>query len=667
MKTNKKILGICNVLLLLFLAFFAWVLLDFLRMSRQERELMAFFSMVMLGLAILGGSLTLALKDYCQGVMQSASIDVAGIHNKKSLEKKLAQLEDKEDTLNVGVMMFDLNNLKVINDTYGHDEGDAFIRNFAALLTRILNENSFLARFGGDEFLIVQEHTTMEELETLHEKLEEGVQAYNQTAIHPISYAVGYEVSYKNHYYLIKDLMKIADARMYQDKIQKKSRAGQMAGGLCTTGGERMLQSISADALSRKLFTLFNNASEDCRYAFCMMDVREFHLINDYWGFAVGNEILKRILCCLQHLDGVVFAGRFHSDVFVCVADCTRESEKKFTERFQEFKQKITEQIASEYPIQYFCLTAGICFVQGKEEKTEKVISHANSARRKATETIDGLCVYTQRLEEAELQRAEVLHSFQQALDREEFVLYFQPKISGGNGKMTSAEVLVRWQREDGSFWTPDSFIPVLEETGEIDVLDFYVYEKTFAWMKEHKNDRICPVALSLNVSPSHFKNIESFTSRLLDLIRQYGIDTRYLIFEITENAYIHNIEAVNRMITILHGYGIRISMDDFGSGYSSLNSLKDIMFDEVKIDKKFLGDTLSENGRIVLQEIFHLLKRTNKTIVCEGVETKEAADFLIEEGCDELQGYYYYRPMPLEDFSDILFGRQKRQEKVAV
>ena len=173
MKTNKKILGICNVLLLLFLAFFAWVLLDFLRMSRQERELMAFFSMVMLGLAILGGSLTLALKDYCQGVMQSASIDVAGIHNKKSLEKKLAQLEDKEDTLNVGVMMFDLNNLKVINDTYGHDEGDAFIRNFAALLTRILNENSFLARFGGDEFLIVQEHTTMEELEALLMEREE--------------------------------------------------------------------------------------------------------------------------------------------------------------------------------------------------------------------------------------------------------------------------------------------------------------------------------------------------------------------------------------------------------------------------------------------------------------------------------------------------------------
>ena len=103
-------------------------------------------------------------------------------------------------------------------------------------------------------------------------------------------------------------------------------------------------------------------------------------------------------------------------------------------------------------------------------------------------------------------------------------------------------------------------------------------------------------------------------------------------------------------------------SMDDFGSGYSSLNTLKDITFDEVKIDKRFLGDSLTENGRIVLQEIFHLLKRTRKTIVCEGVETREVADFLIQEGCDELQGYYYYRPMKQENF-EMLMKEQNRKE----
>lgn len=105
--------------------------------------------------------------------------------------------------------------------------------------------------------------------------------------------------------------------------------------------------------------------------------------------------------------------------------------------------------------------------------------------------------------------------------------------------------------------------------------------------------------------------------------------------------------------------------MDDFGSGYSSLNTLKDITFDEVKIDKRFLGDSLNENGRIVLQEIFHLLKRTRKTIVCEGVGTRGVADFLIQEGCDELQGYYYYRPMDRESFETVMKEQDRKDRNI--
>ncbi len=166
-------------------------------------------------------------------------------------------------------------------------------------------------------------------------------------------------------------------------------------------------------------------------------------------------------------------------------------------------------------------------------------------------------------------------------------------------------------------------------------------------------------------MSPAHFRDVAGFTRQLLELIGKYQIDSRYLIFEITESAYIHNIDAVNRMIATLHGEQIRISMDDFGSGYSSLNTLKDITFDEVKIDKRFLGDILTENGRIVLQEIFHLLKRTRKTIVCEGVETRGVADFLIQEGCDELQGYYYYRPMDQESFETVMKEQDRKDRNI--
>ena len=146
------------------------------------------------------------------------------------------------------------------------------------------------------------------------------------------------------------------------------------------------------------------------------------------------------------------------------------------------------------------------------------------------------------------------------------------------------------------------------------------------------------------------------FIQKVWELINTYHISPSLLTFEITESAYINNREAVNQVIRSFKQHQIQISMDDFGSGYSSLNILKDLLFDEVKIDRKFLGDSLTESAQIVLQEIFHMLKRMNKLIVCEGVETKEMVDFLVKEGCDELQGYYYYKPMSQEAFEKLLF-----------
>ena len=160
---------------------------------------------------------------------------------------------------------------------------------------------------------------------------------------------------------------------------------------------------------------------------------------------------------------------------------------------------------------------------------------------------------------------------------------------------------------------------------------------------------------ISLNVSPQHFEEPEIFVKKIRELILTYQVDTFRLTFEITESTYVNNTEAVNRVIRGLKKHNIQISMDDFGSGYSSLNALKDLLFNEVKIDRKFLGDSLTENAKIVLQEVFHMLKRMGKSIVCEGVETEDIAEFLKEEGCDEIQGFLYYRPMCEEDFEKLL------------
>ena len=646
MERNKTIMKLCYLQTALFIVFLTALVVHFrYGMNRKVFTLLIILS-------LLGCAVSLTLGDYLRNMIRNSGFDVAGVHDKKSLEKKLLQLQNADDTLDVGIMMFDLNNLKKINDTYGHEQGDVFIQTFASYLTRILTEDSFLARFGGDEFVIVQSHATWSQLEQMNIQLQSLLDVYNQTADHPISYAVGYEISCKNHYYLIMDLLQIADQKMYQDKRYKKEQLEKKPQNFM---GNRLVESISTESLKEKIFTILNNSNGEKKYAFLMTDVSNFHLINDYWGYETGTDILNFILKKMELFPQTLFVNRYHSDIFVSVIDITGQDHEAVKQKIIAANKQTANEVLDAYPVNYLSLNTGIYYLENNDIPGEEVISHSNIVRIKAKDELCGVCEYTEKIALEEQKRAETIHSFQKALKKKEFQIYFQPKISGKGQEIASAEILVRWKRENGDLWFPDSFLPILEETGEIEALDYYVYETAFQWLADRRKAGLKLIPLSLNVSPVHFQKIHTFTERVMKLIQKYEIPPQYLIFEITETTFIHNIESVNHMIRFFHEQNIRISMDDFGSGYSSLNTLKDILFDEVKIDKKFLSDKLTEKGKIVLQEIFHLLKRTNKFIVCEGVETKEMVDFLVQEGCDELQGYYYYRPMEMKKFEELI------------
>ena len=650
MEKNKKIMCICGIQIGFYLLILIGLIIQFGICIKNGTVFSKHLTFGIMIVALAGCSFMFVLWDYVRNVIKSSSVDVVGVHNKKSLEKKLQEIQDGDDTLNIGIMMFDLNNLKTINDTYGHGQGDIFIKTFASFLTRILTEDSFLARFGGDEFIIVQKNAEISQLEQMNLKLQKLVDEYNRTAEHFISYAVGYEVSCKNHYYLVMDLVKIADEKMYQDKKYKKQKqhASVPKREEKSFGNE---QEVLASRLRQKIFTVLTNCSKKRKYAFVMTDVNKFHLINDYWGYEVGTEMLNFVLQKMKMFPEGIFIERYHSDVFVGIMDVTGLSHEQTKEKISSYNQVIRKEVLEEYPINYFMLNTGVYYIDMEDIDPNQIISYTNLVRRKAKEDNDAVCIYTKEIDEEELRKAETIHSFKNALEKEEFKIYFQPKIGSKEQKIVSAEVLVRWQKDKNIVWAPYMFLPILEETGEIEKLDYYVYEKAFQWISRRKQENKPILPLSLNVSPVHFKEIDKFIAKAMGLIGMYHIDSKYIVFEITENTYIHNIEAVNRMIQTFHQRGIRISMDDFGSGYSSLNTLKDIIFDEVKIDKKFLDNEPSEKGKIVLEEIFHLLKRTKKFIVCEGVETKEMVDFLVEEGCDELQGYYYYKPLNEQEF----------------
>ncbi len=652
MKKHSILTTFCYTLLLLLALSFTLTLLLMHQMSRQSgvphmmRHLLA-GELITLAAA---AAVLLALRSYLAEISVKAYTDVTGVRDKKSLEKHLLQLQERSDTLNIGIMMFDLNGLKWVNDNYGHEKGDFFIQTFASFLTRILTADSFLARFGGDEFVIIQEHTSPEELEAMEHRLRALIENYNRTTQFPISYAVGWEVSYKNHYFLTDDLLRTADRNMYLDKNRKKrSRSNVPA---FSSDNRSTVPIIAEDILAAKIRSLLDPGRT---YLLLMSDIENFHFINDTYGYQLGNDVLNAFFDAMKAESRTTFTCRYHSDIFVTVADITDIEPETALSIIQQRCRRIAEQLTERYPIGNCVINIGACPLGDPSVCPEEYLSHANLARRTAKQNYGHMCCYSEKMAQDERERAQIIHSFRSALANDEFKLYFQPKVGSRSGRIESAEVLVRWQLADGTLRMPDTFIPLLEHTGDIVDLDFYIYEKAFAWLAAQQNAHRRTLPLSLNISPIHFSHPDLLVQNVRGLLQKYRVDPEMLVFEITEGTYISNTKTVNRVIDELHRDHIRISMDDFGSGYSSLSSLKDINFDEVKIDRKFIADGLTDTGKIVLQELFHILKRLRKTIVCEGVETDAVSRFLIDEGCNELQGYLYYRPMCQNDFTALL------------
>ena len=644
MKKHNTITSFCYVLLALLMLDFALALFTFSRI-RQSSPL----HHLLLGEVVLlavSGAVLMVLRGYLNDISVKAYTDVTGVRDKKSLEKYLLQLQERSDTLNISIMMFDLNGLKWVNDNYGHEKGDAFIQTFASCLTRILTADSFLARFGGDEFVIVQEHTSPDELAAMELRLRGLIEAHNRATQFPISYAVGWEVSYKNHYFLMDDLLRTADRNMYLDKSRKKQgRTDSNPAPVLSTDSRHTVPVIAEDILAAKLHTLLDS---DRTYLLFMNDIENFHFINDTYGYQMGSSILNAFYRAMNEERRTAFTCRYHSDIFVTITDITGVEPETALAIIQQRCRRIAEQLTDSYPIGSCVIKIGACLLDDPDIEPVEYISHANLARRTAKQDYGHICCYSEQMAQNEREHAQIIHSFPSALEHEEFQLYFQPKVGSRSGKIESAEVLVRWRM-------PDKFIPLLESTGDIVQLDFYIYEKAFAWLAGQQNAGKRTLPLSLNISPIHFTHPERLIAKVRDLMHRYPIAPENIIFEITERCCIRDTEMVNRVIDELHRDRIRISMDDFGSGYSSLSSLKDINFDEVKIDRAFIADGLTDTGKIVLQELFHILKRMHKTIVCEGVETDDVSQFLISEGCTELQGFLYYRPMCQQEFTKLL------------
>lgn len=250
-------------------------------------------------------------------------------------------------------------------------------------------------------------------------------------------------------------------------------------------------------------------------------------------------------------------------------------------------------------------------------------------------------------------------HSFsdrlEEAIKNGELKVFYQPKIESGSTRVIGAEALARWEKPDGSYIYPDEFIPELEQTGKIAMLDFFVYRHVFANIRQRLDEKKPVVPVSMNVSRVHLQDNEIFTY-IKSLFREYRIPPKYTEFEVTESIYVENFEKIISMASRYRKAGGKISMDDFGSGYSSLNLLTTLPIDTIKIDKVFLkNEVLTENEKIVLTCVVEMAKKMKMDVVCEGVETEAQSWFLSLLGCDMFQGFLYSRPLPEEEFYHYL------------
>lgn len=287
-----------------------------------------------------------------------------------------------------------------------------------------------------------------------------------------------------------------------------------------------------------------------------------------------------------------------------------------------------------------------------RQVDVDQVYHYANAARLHIMgKEGQYIKIFDQQILQEQLWKRKVEDSMESALLNKEFQIYLQPKYSPVSGKLVGAEALVRWLSPTDGLIAPGRFIPIFEENGFITQLDDYMISGVAKLQSEWKLQGKKPIPVSVNVSRAHFTR-ENLAEHICQLVDGYGADHGSIELEVTESAFFGDKDMLQKIIKELKVYGFSISMDDFGAGYSSLNSLKDLPIDVLKLDMEFFrGEDVEKRGEIVVKETIQLAKNLNMKIVAEGIERKDQVEFLAEQGCDMIQGFYYAKPMTVQEF----------------
>ena len=394
----------------------------------------------------------------------------------------------------------------------------------------------------------------------------------------------------------------------------------------------------------------FFERSPGGRYRIGAVDIDHFKLINDVYGSEAGDRILLAAAAGLSEWIGTRGTyGRLEADHFVfCVP-----AEMFDMDAFLAAAEKQMNSTGLNYHISIRC---GICEVEDDDTPVERMCDRAKMAMENLAGGYQSRGqVYNHQMLESMLQEQSILAETEEAFRDHQFVVYYQPIFKASTEELESAEALVRWQHPWRGLMQPGSFIPIFEKNGYISRLDEYVWREVCRFQGERKKAgrRILPVSMNMSRNDIYQADL---CDRIVKMVDEAGLDHEDIHFEITESAYIDSHTKLLEVVKNLRSKGFRFLMDDFGSGYSSLNILRELPFDYLKIDRDFIGDIeTSQRGGSVLSSVIRLARRLGIPAIAEGVETRSQYIYLRGIGCGKIQGYYFSKPLPQEEYEKML------------
>lgn len=386
-------------------------------------------------------------------------------------------------------------------------------------------------------------------------------------------------------------------------------------------------------------------------FSVVLLNIKGFKLINEKFGASFGDETLKSVY---QNIKSCLKSGEFCArgdadNFFLCLKEHEPDSVQS---RLNVIMEKINSRVQSEDFLEFY---QGAYIVDDPDTDIMLIEDRARTAYQSSKSDDSAKCTFYDASFTKKLQMERELNAmFYSALEKKEFQLYLQPKVRIKTGRIEGAEALVRWLHTDRGIISPSQFIPIFERSGKICRLDAYMFEEVCTLIEKWKNSGTEPVPISVNLSRRHFDEPD-FLLRFADTARKYHVPRNMIEFELTESIFFDNtkIKIVKESIKQMHKLGFLCSLDDFGSGFSSLGLIKEFDVDAIKMDKQFFTDVSDQKSQDIIKCLIELAEKLHMRTVAEGIETEEQLRYMRQFECDLVQGYVYAKPMPVGEFEE--------------